>query len=466
MNNNLNKYLFALGVLIFITSNVKADIDQYAINYNIPLHPSIIFWMNNKTNDSSLNITININEVIKFNISADQAIDTWTWSKDDIIQNNNYDNFTTSWTTAGNKVLSVNGSNSNGITNTIIWNINVLSGSIPINSCSTLNKPNSSYVLNSDFASRNTCIFIGANNVTLDGQGHTINYAGIYTGYGIYGVGYRNITIGNVNLVQSNASVVSAHGIYFDNMTNSNENSIAISTSGSNNHGIYIVNSKSNIFTGLNITTSGNTSVGIFEDTKSDSNIYSGKIITSGIGAYGIYINGNKNNNFSNINVNTIGSGAYGVYLNAGGYNNFIGGSIISNLGIDYYLQNIGVTNSFINTNFTARKIYLTDNLSSFNYSDGTIWLNTSQNVSPTSSIGITRNITGWASTNVSWQETLSSNRQIIYGMSGLTPSANYTIWNGSAIAYNLSADNNGNLPSFYINFTKSMTTIRILRNS
>ena len=119
------------SMTIKINSNFGAfstDIGQYSINYNIPSPqtPNIISLGNSKTNDSNQNISINISEQVKFNITADQSIDTWQWNQDDITQNNNFDNFTTSWSTAGNKIISVNGTNINGTTNTINWNVTVL----------------------------------------------------------------------------------------------------------------------------------------------------------------------------------------------------------------------------------------------------------------------------------------------------------------------------------------------------
>ena len=89
--------------------------------------PEITSWCNNKTNDAELNtIIINTNETIKFNVTANQSINTWNWSKDNVdVQDNNYDNFTTYWEDPGIKTLSVNGTNSNG-SDTITWKVTVL----------------------------------------------------------------------------------------------------------------------------------------------------------------------------------------------------------------------------------------------------------------------------------------------------------------------------------------------------
>ncbi len=86
--------------------------------------PEITSWYNNKTNNDSLEIILNINETIKFNAVANQSIDTWNWSIDADVEDNNYDNFTTSWDTTGIRNVSVNATNSNG-SDTITWKVTV-----------------------------------------------------------------------------------------------------------------------------------------------------------------------------------------------------------------------------------------------------------------------------------------------------------------------------------------------------
>lgn len=72
----------------------------------------IIFW------------SINTSETIKFNVTANQSIDTWNWSIDTDVEDNNYDNFTTSWDTTGIRNVSGNVTNSNG-SDTITWKVTV-----------------------------------------------------------------------------------------------------------------------------------------------------------------------------------------------------------------------------------------------------------------------------------------------------------------------------------------------------
>lgn len=410
MNKYYKSFLLASFILLLMNAKIVNAIDQYSIIYNIPIGanmPNITSWNNNKTNDNGLIISINVGDIVKFNVVADQPIDSWQWYKDGIIQNNNYDNFGTSWNTPGNKIVSVNGSNINGTTNTIVWTINVASSSISLSSCGGLNKTNSVYVLSSNVSSNGSCFTFMVGNITLDGQGKTANYSMTSSGYGIVDTGgYNNIIIKNLTLVQS-SNYTSSYGINFKNVVNSKAENINIVTTG---NGVYLLSSNSNIFTKFNILAK-----------------------------------------------------SYGIYLSSSNYNNYSDSSIVSIMSNnDYNLQN-STHNNFINTNFTTRKIYYYDNKSNFNYGNSGIWLNTNQNAIPTTSLIITRTLINWNQTSIVWQEKLSASRTLAYGMYGLLPNTNYSIWNGSIISYNLKTDVNGNLPIFNINHTTALRTIKVL---
>ena len=84
--------------------------------------PSITSYSNSITNDESTTINGEIGVDITFNITTDQLITTYNWYKDDVNQNNNNDELTTSFS-SGNHTLTVNGTNANGTSNTITWNI-------------------------------------------------------------------------------------------------------------------------------------------------------------------------------------------------------------------------------------------------------------------------------------------------------------------------------------------------------
>ena len=88
-------------------------------------NPSITYWSNNETDDSTLNITLDANQNTSFNVTANQSIITWDWYADDMNKSHNFDNISLYWITTGNKTLSVNATNVNGTSNTITWNITV-----------------------------------------------------------------------------------------------------------------------------------------------------------------------------------------------------------------------------------------------------------------------------------------------------------------------------------------------------
>ncbi len=103
---------------------------EWIWNVQAPL-PEIISWGNNVTNDNSLNIIIIQSKTVIFNATANQAIDTWNWFLDDVNQNNNVDHFVGSFASTGTYKLKVNATNNNGSSNTITWDVNVVTPNVP-----------------------------------------------------------------------------------------------------------------------------------------------------------------------------------------------------------------------------------------------------------------------------------------------------------------------------------------------
>lgn len=58
---------------------------------------------------------------ITFYAVANETINTWSWYVDGTGQSNNYDNFTTSWSSKGYKTVSVTATNANGTAPMIAW---------------------------------------------------------------------------------------------------------------------------------------------------------------------------------------------------------------------------------------------------------------------------------------------------------------------------------------------------------
>jgi len=91
-------------------------------------YPQITGWENNKTNNQNITLTVNKSEDIKFNISFDIIIDTYTWLKDDVDTSTDFDNYITSWSTVGTKTVKAYGTNTtNGTSETKTWTVTVQS---------------------------------------------------------------------------------------------------------------------------------------------------------------------------------------------------------------------------------------------------------------------------------------------------------------------------------------------------
>ncbi|MDO9098190.1 MAG: PGF-pre-PGF domain-containing protein [Candidatus Methanoperedens sp.] len=141
-NNNFDNIntSFTAGthtVKVSATNNTNGTSDTITWSVTVPAigaAPNITSWRNNKTNNVSLNLTINTSEAIRFNATANQTIDTWNWYKNDVNQNNNYDNLTTNFTSAGSHTIKVSATNNtNGTSTNITWAVTVPATTIVIN---------------------------------------------------------------------------------------------------------------------------------------------------------------------------------------------------------------------------------------------------------------------------------------------------------------------------------------------
>jgi len=89
---------------------------------------NITSWYNDKTQDNSTSITINETEVVFFNATANKDVDTWTWLKDGVDQNNNNDTINLSWDyyDDGVKTVKVTASNDTYGNDSAMWIVTVL----------------------------------------------------------------------------------------------------------------------------------------------------------------------------------------------------------------------------------------------------------------------------------------------------------------------------------------------------
>jgi len=175
---------------------------------------------------------------------------------------------------------------------------------IEISDCATLDQPGKTYCLTQDIinSSTSSCINITADNITFDGQGHTIDGDDV-ADYGIYlyrdsatttSVTIKNCTVSDWDT--ANIYLYQASGNSFDNviLLSSPDNGIFIHrgdsntltnvTSTSNSTGINLLYSDSNTLT--NVTSNFN-STGILLNTSYSSTLTN---VTSNFNSTGIFI--------------------------------------------------------------------------------------------------------------------------------------------------------------------------------
>ena len=253
----------------------------------------------------------------------------------------------------GNYNINVSINDTSGNTNMTWYNFNVTQlgviSSPSINSCGILNTPGVTYYLNGSISANSTCIIIAADNITLNGNGYTLNGTQDPNNadYGIIASGRNNITIYNITVsgfgdyaIQN----VSAGAGIFLNYTNNSalgnigslfpkngfnipviNYSILQSTyvaSNSNYIGIYILSGNVNsVNYGADKSGSIGDDYGIYLANSSDNFFY--QAYTDSNLKSGIYISGSSNNTFygGTYSLNNL---EHGEYV-ADSYNNSLG---------------------------------------------------------------------------------------------------------------------------------------------
>ncbi len=217
------------------------------------------------------------------------------------------------------------------------------------------------YYLQNDVNSSGTCFTIGANNVTLDCNGYTINYSQSATGYGVTSNSYNNITIKSCNIVHGGSSTVNNHGIWIRTVNDSLIDNVIITTGGTdNNYGVYLYVSNFNIINNTRISTTGSAhnNFGIYMYTSSFNNITNTNITTNGTSTnHGLWMREYSNSNiFNNIRISTNGSvnSNHGLYIQDSLSNSVVNSNVstdgagTNNIGI--YLRDSN--DSSISSNF------------------------------------------------------------------------------------------------------------------
>ncbi len=255
-------------------------------------------------------------------------------------------------------------------------------GSVP---CQCGNTVTESVVLTADLSCEGVGLYVGAEGITIDGNGHSITGDMASSAYGIdNAASYDNVTIKNFSNITN-----FERGIYLKNSTGS---TIEDNVANSNTYGIYLQSSTSNAISGN--TANSNSHSGILADSNSGSNeisentansnstaglnISSSSNIISGNTAnsntnHGFYINGSSNTlsentansnskgislynaaNSNTVSENMINSNSFGIFcFLMMGRINIISDNTLSLNGSIYY-NFTGVSNVFTGNNFIS----------------------------------------------------------------------------------------------------------------
>jgi len=212
-----------------------------------------------------------------------------------------------------------------------------------VSACGTLDTPDSVYTLTQNINSSGHCIVIGANNVTLNGNGFTLNFSQNASGLGDNGIeisNYNYTTIANLTIVQGSTYL---GGGWWSSIYGTNTNNLTL------------INN--------NITVLSNEMEGIWLTNSSDSNITNNVIRYTGsaLGMYAIELDGSTEKYCTNIiiaNNTAYGGEQYAINFDKVNYsiilnNNLSGGHADSSTQgtVGLYNSNfITISNNFINT--------------------------------------------------------------------------------------------------------------------
>jgi parallel beta-helix repeat protein len=437
-----------------------------------------------------------------YNITANEALSS-AWFSLDGATNITMTNSTGNWNyqnttmTVGAHNVRFYANDTAGNKNTSVLNnvsFTVQSGNV-INACGTLSS-SGYYTLVNNISAAHSCIIISAHNIVIDGNGYTLSYATSTAASNPNAINdegnYNNLTIKNLNIIQPGAqpSATSVYALRMARIINFTIDNVNITTENAEGAPIFCLTSCNNTkITNSKFTTSGTNLAYIYFSGSSNLNISNNIISHTGANQVGIYLENPSNNTVidkntiasssysiifaqstygiisNNILTSNVGNGlypvqssnvkalnntvrapGYGIYLSTETNTNITGGSIISTGTSDYYLEDIGQTNNFTDTNFTAqRQIYFVDTTSWFNYNNqtnGNIWLKT--NVSSANKY-IDRTLINWTQLDMRWNDTASATITVSYNITGLAASSNYNITNGTT-SQTVTTDSGGKL--------------------
>jgi parallel beta-helix repeat protein len=234
-----------------------------------------------------------------------------------------------------------------------------------VTSCGTLDKEGTTYVLQNNVSSTDTCFNVTAENITINCNGYEINYSHNGTlGYGVYSNQDRtNVT--NCIIVEGNATTRYKHVIYYDGVSNGAAWDNNITALGVYADSVRLVDSPSNNVS-RNKIRCGSNAAGIYALTNShNATISSNNITCTGNYAKGIQVSNTDNHIIENNIVSTTNSYASGIVI-SNSRNNTINSN---NMTVDYSLGIYLASNNFGDCNQTMSSNFV--NGLPLNYSEG-----------------------------------------------------------------------------------------------
>ena len=244
-------------------------------------------------------------------------------------------------------------------------NIDYLPLAMPLTCGMSLDLENYTYIMTQDVNASGTCFTIGADNVTLNCNGHTINHSQSTDGYGVDIGSHIFATVKNCNIVQS-VSGPDPYGIVLGSGSGNStiKNNNITSTEGfcislSSSSGSTIRNNILTSVDGYGITLS---------DGSSGNSIYNNSISASGTGVpgnaiAGIYLEASSDSNNATDNNVTVTDG-FGVYITDSSVGNSFARNNVTSTGSNiagFYLESDANNNTFMsNTITSAYSVFIT----------------------------------------------------------------------------------------------------------
>lgn len=199
-----------------------------------------------------------------------------------------------------------------------------------LTSCQNLTIHDVVYMLNQSINSAGTCFTVMAENITINGEGFTINYSRSSHGVAVNNsLGFAGLIVRNAVIVQG-STTTSAHSIV-NSGANATIANNTISTRGGNAYAILFANGSTNGVISNNTIITGNVE-SIYLKSANGISIF-GNNITSDFMGIGLTSSSTNNSVVNNI-ISATASSSLGVYV-ASSYNNTVSNNNISIAGAD-----------------------------------------------------------------------------------------------------------------------------------